>query len=177
MAVVDLNTSEWVNNDGLLVLFNPDRSRPSRGGEYSRLADGQHMVSVVVDLATLATSASTNETIVADNVYVPNGAMVTKVRSTVLEAATVTGTPTIDFGLVDQDRVTEIDFDGFLANATVGTLGTVTEYVKGTALAGVLVGALITNTGLLTVSTDAGDFTDGTVKLDVEFYVPLPADL
>ena len=175
MAVVDLNTSEWVNNDGLLVLFNPDRSRPSRGGEYSRLADGQHMVSVIVDLATLPTVASTNEMIVADNVYIPNGALITKVRVTVLE--TIVGTVTLDFGLVDQDRVTEIDFDGLLAVATTGTLGSVTEYIKGTALAGILVGAILTNTGLLTMSPSTGAATDGTVKLDVEFYVPLPADL
>lgn len=175
MAVVDLNTSEWVNNDGLLVLFNPDRSRPSRGGEYSRLADGQHMVSVIVDLATLPTVGSTNEQIAADNVYIPNGALITKVRTTVLE--TQAGTGTLDFGLVDQDRVTEIDFDGLLAAGVVGTLGTVTEYVKGTATAGILVGAILTNTGLLTISPTTGVWTDGTVKLDVEFYVPLPADL
>lgn len=181
MAVVDLNTDEWLNSDGLLVNFGTNRARASRGGEYSRLNDGQHLVSVIIDLATLPTAASGNEQIVADNVFIPNGAFITKVRVTVLEEPVTGGSPNLDLGLVDQDRSTEIDFNGFLAAADAfetGTdLGTVVEYVKGTTEAGALVGTQITNTGLITASADTADWTDGTLKVDIEYYMPLAADL
>lgn len=185
MAVVDLNTNEWVNSDGLLVTFGPDRARASRGGEYSRLVDGQSCVSVIIDLATLPTGASGNEQIVADNVFIPNGAFITKVRVTVLEEPTeASGTDAnLDLGLVDQDRSTEIDFDGLLAAADAfhaGTdLGKITEYTLGTTEAGVLIGTQITNTGLITASSQntGEDWTDGTIKVDIEYYIPLAADL
>ncbi len=183
MAVVDLSTQDWHNADGLFVRFGTDRAIPSRGGEYSRLVDGQHCVSVIIDLATLPGQAGGNEQIVAENVYIPNGAFITKVRVTVLEEPTeASGTDSnLDLGLVDQDRSTEIDFNGLLAAADVwhaGTdLGTVTEYVKGTTEAGALIGTQITNTGLITASSDTDDWTDGTIKVDIEYYKPLTADL
>lgn len=179
MAVVDYNANKWVNNDGLLVLYPPTVANPSKGGEFSTLDSGQHVVSVTIDLAALSTAASVasgNEVIVADNVTIPNGSLLTKVTATVLEAP-VGATATLDVGLVDQDRTTEIDFDGILTNATVGALGSVTEIVKGGAGAGALVGALITNTGLITASVDTANYTDGAVKIDIEYVVPHPADL
>jgi len=182
MSVVDLNTNEWNNSDHLLVLFGTDQARASRGGEYSRLADGQECVSVIIDLAALPTAASGNEQIVADNVFIPNGAFITKVRVTVLEEPVTSGSPNLDLGLVDQDRSTEIDFNGLLAATdtweTGGTdLGTVVEYTKGSTEVGALVGTQITNTGLISASPDTTDWTDGTIKVDIEFYMPLAADL
>lgn len=182
MAVVDKNTNEWRNSDGLLVRFGTDNAREERGGEYNRLADGQHMVSVIVDLAGLPTVASTDEQIQLDAVTIPNGAFITKVIVTVLEEPTdASGTANLDMGLVDQDRSTEIDFNGFLAAAdafNAGTdLGKVTEYTVGTTEAGALIGTKITNTGLITASAETADFTDGTLKVDILYYVPLTADL
>lgn len=181
MAVVDLNTNEWINPDGLMVKFGTDRARKERGGEYSRLADGQHMVSLMIDLATLPTAASGNEQIQGDYYTIPNGAFITKVRVTVIEEPTTAGAPNLDLGLVDQDRTTEIDFNGLLADADAfetGTdLGTIVEYVKGTTEAGVLIGTQITNTGLITASPSTADWTDGTLKVDIEYYIPLTADL
>lgn len=179
MAVVDLNTNEWVNSDGQLVLFGTDKARPSRAGEYSRLDDGQHLVSVMVDLALLTTG---NQTILDNTVTIPNGAFITKVRATVIEEPTDgAGTANLDFGLIDQNRTTEIDFNGFLAAAdafNAGTdLGRIVEYTLGTTEAGALVGTQITNTGLLCANAETAVFTDGTLKLDVEFYMPLTADL
>lgn len=181
MAVVDLNTNEWVNADGQLVLFGTDKSRPTRAGEYSRMDDGQHLVSLMIDLATLPTAASGNEQIQSNSVTIPNGAFITKVRVTVIEEPTTAGSPNLDLGLVDQDRSTEIDFNGLLADADAfenGTdLGLVVEYVKGTTEVGALVGTQITNTGLITASPSTADWTDGTLKVDIEFYMPLTADL
>jgi hypothetical protein len=180
MAVVALTTGT-MNADNLFVRYGTNEATVQRGGDYKRLADGQHIVSVIVDLATLPTAASGNEQIVAEGVLIPNGALISKIRVTVLEEPTTSGSPNLDFGLVDQDRSTEIDFNGFLAAADAfetGTdLGAVVEYVKGTTEAGALVGTVLTNTGLLTCSADTADWTDGTVRLDVEYYMPLTADL
>lgn len=183
MAVSDLNTNEWFNSDGLLVKFGTDRARAQRAGEYSRMDDGQHLVSVIIDLATLAANAT--HQIQSDTVTIPNGAFITKVRVTVLEEPTeASGTDAnLDLGLIDQDRSTEIDFDGLLAAADAfhaGTdLGSVTEYVKGTTEAGALIGTRITNTGYITAHNEhATDvWTDGTIKVDIEYYMPLTADL
>lgn len=188
MAVVDLNANDWVNSDGQLVLFGTDRARASRGGEYSVLANGIHVASVIIDLkgtatsgGTFPTAASGNELIVADNVFIPNGAFITKVRVTVLKEPTTSGSPNLDLGLVDQDRSTEIDFNGLIAAGDAwetGTdLGTVFEYVLGTTEAGALIGTKITNTGLITASPDTADWTAGVIKCDIEYYMPLAADL
>jgi hypothetical protein len=182
MAVVDKNTTEWLNPDGLLQKFGTDRAREERGGEYSRLSDGQHMVSFMLDLAGLPTVASGNEQIQMDYVTIPNGAFITKVRVTVIEEPTdASGTANLDMGLVDQDRSTEIDFNGLLAAADLfnaGTdLGTIVEYDTLTTESGALMGTQITNTGLITASAETADFTDGTLKVDIEYYVPLSADL
>lgn len=181
MAVVDLNTNEWYNNDGLLVKFDLDRVRPSRSGEYTRMADGQHLVSTIIDLATLPTAASGNEQILDDGVTIPAGAFITKVIVTVLEEPTTLGSPNLDLGLVKLDRSTEIDFNGLLAATDTwetGTdLGTVVEYVKGSTEVGALVGTQLAYTGYLTASPDTADWTDGTIKVDILFYMPLTADL
>ena len=182
MAVVDKNTNEWVNDDGLLIKFGTDKARVERGGEYSVLQAGIHVVSFMLDLASLPTVASTNEQIQLDNVTIPNGAFITKVRVTVVEEPTdASGTANLDMGLVDQDRTTEIDFNGFLAAADLfnaGTdLGTIVEYDTLTTEAGALVGTQITNTGLITASAETADFTDGTLKVDIEYFMPHSTDL
>lgn len=182
MAVVDKNTNEWINSDGLLIKFGTDKARAERGGEYSALGNGSHVVSLMIDLASLPTAASGNEQIQCDNVTIPNGAFITKVRVTVVEEPTTSGSPNLDLGLVDQDRSTEIDFNGLLAATdtweTGGSdLGLVTEYVKGSTEVGALVGTKITNTGLITASADTADWTDGTVKVDIEYFMPHTDDL
>ncbi len=181
MAVVDKNTNEWLNSDGLLVKFGTDKARVERGGEYSALGNGQHIVSLMIDLASLPTAASGNEQIQCDNVTIPNGAFLTKVRVTVVEEPATVGSPNLDLGLVDQDRSTEIDFNGLLAATDTwetGTdLGTVVEYTHGSTEVGALVGTKITNTGLITASADTADWTDGTIKVDIEYFMPHTDDL
>ena len=181
MAVVDLNTGEWHNPDNLLVKFGTGEARVTRGGQYETLAAGRHVVSVVIDLATLPTAASGDEQIVADNVLIPSGAFIEQVDVLVVEEPTTSGSPNLDLGLVDQDRSTEIDFNGLLAAADAfetGTdLGALVTYVKGTTEAGALVGTRLTNTGLITASADTADWTDGTLLVKIYYHIPLTADL
>ena len=179
MAVVSLlpTGSYWDNADGLRVK-NPLAARTvTRGGE---VYDGaKHKTWVTIALSTLGL---TDKTIVAENVLIPNGAFIEEVQVIVLKEPTdASGTANLDVGLVDQDRSTEIDFNGFLAAAdafNAGTdLGAKIVYNKGTTEAGALVGTKITNTGIITANAETAVFTGGVVRVEVIWSVPLTADL
>lgn len=178
MAVVDLNSNEWLNADGLLVKTGTDEARVTRAGQYCTMDAGRHVVTVAVDLSVLTT---TDNTILADNVTIPNGAFIEQVDVLVTEEPTTSGAPNLNLGLVDQDRSTEIDFNGLLAAADAfetGTdLGTLVTYVKGTTEAGALIGTVLTNTGLITAGADTAVWTDGTLLVKIYYHMPLAADL
>lgn len=174
MAVVDLNTNEYVDvQTGLLQRFGTDQGRASRAGEYSILADGRHMVAVTIDLSALPTAASGNEQILNDDVTIPAGAFIEQVDVLVTKEPTTSGSPNLDLGLVDQDRSTEIDFNGLIAAGDgweTGTdLGTLFTYKLGTTEAGALIGTKITNTGLITASPDTADWTAGVIVVRIYF--------
>jgi hypothetical protein len=181
MAVVFKGTAPWVNADGLRVPFHKKQGEATKVGFYRESGNGRHVASVVVDLAGLPTAASGNEQIQGDQVYIPNGAFIEKVTVTVIKEPTTSGSPNLDLGLVDQDFSTEIDFNGLLAAADAfesGTdLGAQVEYVKGTTEAGALIGTKLTNTGIITASADTADWTAGKLLVEVQYFVPLSADL
>jgi hypothetical protein len=181
MAVVGKTTTKWLNDDGLLVAFGRDEAVLSRAGEYGTVAEGRHCVSVMIDLASLPTAASGDEQIQDDSVTIPNGAFIEKIEVLVVEEPTTSGSPNLDLGLVDQDRSTEIDFNGLLAAADAfetGTdLGALVVYDTTTTESGALVGTVLTNTGLITASADTADWTDGTLQVRIYYSIPLAADL
>jgi hypothetical protein len=178
MAVVDLNPNNYVNADGLNQYFGLGEAVVTRGGEFE-MTDGKHLTEVFIDLPTISASLS-NEYIVADNVTIPAGALIEKVELMVTEV-TAGSSSTLDLGLVDQDRTTEIDFDGFIVNGTTtwhtAAIGTIVEYVQGSTEHGALIGEVLTNTGLITASVDTAAFTDGVVRIRIYWSVPLAADL
>lgn len=181
MAVVGLKSNAWLNSDGLYVPLGTSEVTSNRGGSY-RVDGPLHLTEVTIALASLPTVASGNEQIVADNVVIPAGAFIEKVVVMVTKEPTdAAGNANLDVGLVDQDRSTEIDFNGLLAAADAfnsGTdLGRTTEYVLGTTEAGALIGTKLTNAGLITASAETADFTDGVIKVRVYWSVPLTADL
>ena len=175
---VSLKTNNWVNSDGLFIPYGASEVTVVRVGEYDY--DTKHVVSAVVALASLPLFNATTDSdvqILSDTVTIPNGALIEGVTITILKAITGSNA-NLDFGLVDQDRTTEIDFDGLLVawdNSTA--LGTIEVLVKGGQDIGALVGTKLTNTGLLTARADTADFTAGVVRLDVFYSVPLAADL
>jgi hypothetical protein len=174
MAVVDLNTNEYIDvQSGLLNLFGNDQGRVRKAGEYNVLADGRHCVTAYIALASLPTAASGNEQIIDDTVTIPAGAFIEQVDVLVVKEPTTGGSPNLDLGLVDQDRSTEIDFNGFIAAGDgweTGTdLGTLFTYVKGTTEAGALIGTKLTNTGLITASADTADWTAGVIQVRIYF--------
>lgn len=177
MSVVDYNTNEWINSDGLKVLFGTDQARAARGGEYSVLTGGRHVVEVIVDLTTLSTS---NQTIVVDNVIIPNGAFIETVNVYATVAATSSGNGTIDVGLVDQDFSTEIDFNGLVAamvKGSVDNIGEMNTLTQGITYAGALVGTKITNSGYIVANLNTAAYQTGKVVVRIFYSVPLSADL
>ena len=155
----------WTNGDGLRVLFGTEEALPGRAGEYN-VTGPRHMVELALDLTELSDST---QTILSDTVTIPNGAMIEQIDVIVTEVSVGTNS-NLDLGLIDQDRTTELDYNGFLAAADAwhtSALGTVTEYVTGTTEAGALVGTVLTNTGLIVAKADTAAFTDGTVTIRI----------
>lgn len=175
MAVVDLNTNEYVDvQSGLLQKFGPDKGRARLAGEVSQLESGRHCATVYLNLGNMPTAASGNEMIVDDTVTIPNGAFIEQVDVLVIKEPVTSGSPNLDLGLVDQDRSTEIDFNGLIAAGdaweTGGTdLGTLFTYVKGTTEAGALIGTKLTNTGIITASPDTADWTAGFLQIRIYY--------
>ncbi len=177
MAVVSLKNS-WVNADGLAVPVPRDAGTVTRGGE--RDFDGRHETFVEIDLTALPTVASADTQLVAEYITIPNGALVEDVEIVVTKAATSAGSATLDIGLVDQDRSTEIDFNGLvaaLAKTAIDAIGEHTKINVGSTGAGALVGTKITNTGLLVAQAGTADFTAGKIEVRIHWFVPNSADL
>jgi hypothetical protein len=126
---------------------------------------------VVLDLDTLTSSAA----IVGEGVLIPNNHQVVSVEIFMEEAATSGGSPTLDIGLVDQDRSTAIDDDGLvaaLALTSIDAIGDKLSLSQGSTGHGALVGTVITNTGYITAHYNTAAYTAGVARVTVQ-TVPL----
>lgn len=186
MTVTSLNTKVWDNADGLHVLLGTGEAVATKAGEYET-DNGTRITEVILDLLALSTAAPQaggKQCIIADNVTIPNGAFIERVDVLVLKE-TAGANANLDFGLVDQDRTTEIDFNGFLAAADDFNSGTDLGFFQPyqrldgtlTTEGGVLIGTKITNTGLLCANPETADFTAGVLRLRVFWYAPLSGDV
>lgn len=169
----------WLNSDGLYIEFGPDEVTVVDGGEYKAFG-ALHEVEIEIALASLATAT---ETILSDTITIPNGARIEKVVLVVETAATdAGGTATLDIGLIDQDRTTELDYNGFvaaLALAEMSDAGAVITFVNGSDSTpagesgdGALVGTTLSNTGLITAGANTEVFTGGRLKCRIYWYNP-----
>lgn len=173
----------WFNNDGLMILYGTSEGTVGTVGEYMLKGTPFHFVEATITLASLPLfNATTNSDVMvlSDTVTVPNGAFLEKLEIQTFSETAGSGA-NLDIGLVDQNRVTEIDFDGILVagdDFNGGTdLGVLYTYVKGTTDAGALMGTQITNTGYLTARADTADFTSGVIKVRLYYTMPLAADV
>lgn len=162
----------WKNADGLyLKLGTSEAVSTHAGGTYAATVGGVYVTEVDIVLASLTQT----ETILNDAVWIPANAHILWV-DTITVVAAATGTA-IDVGFIDQDRTTEIDYDGLLAAFPLGNMNLVGETVRftqaHTVLAGVtgtgaLIGEELTDTGYISASmTDATAFTAGKIRLQV----------
>jgi hypothetical protein len=164
----------WTNSDGLRVNFGITEVTTSVAdnfGEYSY--DGPlHLTSFMIDGVDIPLA----ETILSDTVTIPNGAHIEKVEIYVITAMDSSGeAATLDVGLIDQDRTTEIDYNGLIVDETeahMATTGTLLTFVNATTEAGALVGTTLSNTGLITVSANTELFTSGRIQVRIYWFKP-----
>ncbi len=181
---VGRKTNYWHNDDGLYIPYGADEVMVSRAGAFhTDIGNGQHCVEFTIslpDLPAYDATADSDVQILDDTVTVPSGAFLEKLEVLVTKETTGTNA-NLDIGLVDQDRVTEIDFDGIMAagdDFNAGTdIGTTYTYVQGTTDHGALIGTKLTNTGLLTARADTASFTAGILRCRLYYSIPLSADL
>lgn len=168
----------WLNSDGLYIEYGPDEVTVVDGGELKAFG-GLHEVEIDILLTSLAV---TTPRILSDTITIPNGARIHKVTLIVETPATSGGSSTLDFGLIDQDRTTELDYNGFvaaLALADMSDAGAIIEFMNGAdstpageTTDGALVGTTLSNTGLLVANAGTAVFTGGVIKARIYWYNP-----
>lgn len=157
----------WTNNDGLYIKYGQTEVTPSIGGTVVSYGEVQK-IEFDLDLTTLTDTAA----VLMDNVVIPDNSIITKVTVFVTEVTAGTNS-NLNLGLHQLDRTTAVDADGLLAAADAwhtSAIGTVTEYVVGTTEAGADVGQLTTVPCLIVGYYDTGAYTDGTLKIVIEFF-------
>lgn len=163
----------WTNDDGLYLRFGVDEATVTEGGTLPPNGDMQ-VAEVKITAADIAATAA----IVANGVLIPEGARIHKCVAIVVTALDSAGdAATLNVGLVDQDRSTEIDYNGFVtagAEATFDTAGKIVEYTQGSTAHGALIGTTLSNAGLITMDYDTEPFTAGELIFRVEYFVPRP---
>jgi hypothetical protein len=162
----------WLDNDSLWRQYGPEKTVPNTGGEYNTTG-ALRQIKFKIDLTTLTEL----ETPLSDTVFFPK----MRVHSIDVLCHTVAATGVaIDLGLVQTNRTTEIDFNGFLAafpTAQMGTAGEHTIIQQDTTIPttmvglGALVGTTTTLPGYVTCSrTTATAFTAGVIIVTINYY-------
>lgn len=162
--------STWTNNDGLYIKYGTTEGVSGRGGEFD--FDGEHLTEFTLNLTDVP--AVSAPLVVGETSSIPKGAILTKAEVFVLTASVGTNA-NLDLGYVDQDRTTEIDFNGILAASDdwhTGAAGTTTTFVLGSTEAGVLLGKPVANTALISANYDTAAFTDGRLRIRLYWYIP-----
>lgn len=158
----------WTNNDGLFIRFGADKATARNGGESS--TDGNdRVVTIPFDYTDLA--ATGTEGVLAEEVRIPDGAVIKGADLTVSTAFASGGSATLSLGLIDVDRTTAYDADGIDATIAVAAL------TEGATIAcnGAAVNAKISNAGtavLVTATEGTAAFTAGAAELVITYYMP-----
>ncbi len=162
----------YMHADGIYQVYGPDKATPNTGGEYRN--DGRlREIEIKIDLTGLTAS----EVVQSDTIFFP------KMRVQEVEVITVTAAATgtaIDLGLIQTDRSTAIDYDGFLAAFPTDHMNLAGEryiFTSGSTVpasatgTGALIGTTTTNVGHITCSrTDSTAFTAGVIIVKIRYY-------
>lgn len=160
----------WHNNDGLYIKYGTEEAQVGTTGSYEDFVGGALVVEAVFDLKNLSTSA---QTILDDNVKFASGWRVSKVVIETVTAATSGGSSTLDIGLIQGDRSTELDYDGFaaaVAKTAIDAAGETTTLTVGATGAGALLGTTLGATAkgaMLVAKAGTAVFTAGRLKVQV----------
>lgn len=161
----------WVNNDGLVVLFDKEEATTAKAGELPS-AGPTRTVEVKIPLLT---ALAATPTLLDDFVSIPDNARIAKVTVVTDTAVTSGGSAVLNLGVRKLDRTTAIDEDGFIAALPIASFNAAGETVvltNGVTYGGALLGTTITDAGLLYADYDTAAFTTGAIRVFIEFYIP-----
>lgn len=189
-----------INRDGLYMKYGVEEAAIARGGEYVE-GEGSDLVFEFAingsDVRTL--TSSMNSTSVAGilgeqagteigsfGVVLPRGLRIKEVEVFTETAFTASagaiGSASLVLGLKREDRVTELDHDGLLTSAFVGTfidgLGETTTVRVGSTGAGALIGTTLAQDGIVVVSNathGTNTIANGRAIVRVRGYFPYPS--
>lgn len=179
---------KWVNADGLVVKFGNDEGDALKGGTIKGY-DNVYRTTVTVDYtdalsATYAILGSASAaTDGALGVTVPKGARIKAIEVVAQTAFTSSGTigsSVLSIGLKKySDLSTELDHDGFLTVAFVGStidaVGERSYITPGSTGAGALIGTTLSETGVICLANTAHathPYTAGKAIVVVEWFYP-----
>lgn len=159
----------WFNPDGLYQKFQRDAGLVTTGAVQVEATGGRTVIELVIDATTLTSVAGT---VIFDNIVFPKEGWVEQVQTIVDVACSTASSPTFDLGLVQLDRTTEIDFNGFVAAAAATTLDEINEtttYNKVTGAGGALLGTDVAHPGYICANYNTAAFTTGKIRVKI-FY-------
>lgn len=179
----------WTNSDGLYVKFGPEEAAVARGAQ-SADHNGMYQTVFTVDYRDLLSastailgSVASYDAVGSQGVMLPKGMVVHSVEVLTETAPTSSGTvasANIVLGLIREDRSTELDYDGLSTTSFV--IGTVLEsegervtLIPGATGAGALLGKVLANDGIVTVSNSthaSHPYTAGKWRVTVRGYYP-----
>jgi hypothetical protein len=159
----------YLDNSGLYVKIGPEVAVPQAGGEYKTYGELRE-VEFKLDLTKLTATPAIVPG--ADNIFIPAGVRIEEV-TVVNETAAATGV-SIDLGLQQTNRSTEIDYNGILAacvTADFNALGEKITYTQGSSTIGALVTAGTTGTlpGYLTANSTSTLYTTGVLIIRIKY--------
>lgn len=163
----------WLNDDGLYLKFGVEKTTANTAGEYRTNGALREIEIKGLDLTTLATAT---EAIISDVLFFPKDCIVEEVTIWTRTAATSGGAATLDLGLIQTDRTTAIDDDGFLDAVVLADMNADGERVTkvGPPAAGGI-GAFAdkdtipTLPGYITAGAGTAVFTAGIVDIRIKF--------
>lgn len=156
----------WFNQDGLLVKFGREAGVAGIAGEFEDLEFGQHVLEINLDLTKLASTAA----ILDDNINIPSDYTIMQVDVIATTAATSGGSATLNVGLIQRDRSTNISDTALvsaLALTAIDSAGETNKLTVGSTGAGGSIGATPGYKAYVTAKYGTAAFTAGVVKIRV----------
>lgn len=156
----------WNNDDGLYIKFGTTEGEVANGGSYR--VDGAYSVST---LTITGTDLATGAAIMNDVVWIPDNARIDKVEIVPTTAMDSSGdAATLNVGLIQKDRSTEIDYNGLVAalpEASMDPAGDWQTIDVNHTYKGALIGTTITEVGYVTADWDTEAFTAGEIEVHI----------
>lgn len=162
----------WYNSDGLYLEFGTTKPANETAGTY-RTTGELREIECTLDVSTLTSTAG--GTIISNGLKFPDNVRVQEIEVVTQTACCGSGA-VLNFGLIKEDRSTEIDNDGFLAVyplANCSTAGATTVIRQGSSFVGALVGSEVSSAngpGYLVGDWDTAAFTGGILRIKIRYY-------